>query len=344
MFTILSIHAFAQESKFSLFKKNNVDTSYIESFHDKLIGGIYIPQKYINFSVMERKSGETIEYVPNGRAAIGIEGSYKWLGLGLAYKFPIDEKKVQQRGRTASIDFQCNINMRRWIIDGYLQVYSGFYFSNMEDYFDVWDEDNDYPKTNMVVGNVGVLANYVINYEKFSYKAAFNFNEKQKKSAGSLILGLYALFNGVGTDSTFIPVFAAEKFQGIAGMKEMGTGNIGVMCGYAYTFVIRKHWFVSLGLIPGFGLYGISAIDKDDTPMEFDTKSAIIVQSRISILYQKNRFYAGFTGVTGTQTSLGKSDYSFSFGHGNTYFSVGYRFNAPKRLERIMQKKKKHNP
>jgi hypothetical protein len=341
-FVALAINLTAQDNKFSFFHKKEIDTSYIESYYDKLIGGIYAPQKYVNFSVMEVKSGETIEYTPNGRAAIGIEGSYKWLGLGLAYKFPIDEKSVQQRGKTSSIDFQYNINMRRWTVDGYLQIYSGFYFSNMEDYFDVWNDESDYPKANMVVGNMGILANYVVNYEKFSYKAAFNYNEKQKKSAGSMIIGLYALFNGMGTDSTFIPGFAAEKFQGIAGMKEMGTGNVGLMCGYAYTFVIKRHWFVSIGLIPGFGLYGISAVDRDDKPMEFDTKSAFILQSRVSILYQKNRFYAGFTGISGTQTSLGKSEYSFSFGHGNTNLSVGYRFDAPGRLEQLMQKKKKN--
>lgn len=290
---------------------------------------------------MEVKSGKTIEYEPNGRFAIGLEGSYKWLGLGFAYKFPIDERSVEQRGGTSSIDFQYNINMRRWIVDGYLQLYNGFYFSNMDDYFAVWNAESNYPKTNMVIGNLGIVANYVVNYEKFSYKAAFNYNEMQKKSAGSMIVGLYALFNAVGTDSTFIPGFAAEKFQGIAGMKEMGTGNMGIMCGYAYTFVIKGNWFVSLGLIPGLGLYGISATDRDNNPIEFDTKSAFILQSRVSILYQKNRFYAGFNGISGTQTSLGKSDYSFSFGHGNTNFSVGYRFEAPNGLERVMQKKKK---
>ncbi|HOG20317.1 MAG TPA: DUF4421 family protein [Salinivirgaceae bacterium] len=312
------------------FKSKEVDTAYIASFNDKLIAGIYIPHKFVNFSTLNVSSGKLIEYQPNSRLNMGLEASYKWFGFGLAYSLPSSRKSSKQLGDTKSIDFQYNFNLRRWSIDGYFQLYKGFYFSNMSDYFDLWDYDNDYPKSDLKIGNYGVVANYIVNYDKFSYQAVFNFNEKQKKSVGSLILGTFVFYNTLNADTTFIPDFAIKYFQDISQLNNMGTISFGATVGYTHTFVFKKYFCINMSLIPGYGVYSNSACYDDGTPIEKGLKSAFFFQSRVSFLYQKNNFYACFSGITGTQTSISKSPYSFSFGHGQTELSVGYRFNAHK--------------
>ena len=145
-FTIIWLDIPAKSLASFPFKSKDVDTSYIVSFDDKLIAGIYFPQKFVSFSTFDVASGKLIEYQPNSKLAIGLEASYKWFGLGLAYSLPSSKKSSKQLGNTKSIDFQYNFNLRRWAIDGYFQLYKGFYFSNMSDYFDLWDYDSNYPK------------------------------------------------------------------------------------------------------------------------------------------------------------------------------------------------------
>ncbi|HQA76179.1 MAG TPA: DUF4421 family protein [Salinivirgaceae bacterium] len=314
----------------SLFKSKEVDTAYIVSFNDKLIAGIYIPHKFVSFSALDVSSGKLIEYEPNSKLAIGLEASYKWFGLGLAYSIPSSRKSSRQLGDTKSIDFQYNFILRHWAIDGYFQLYKGFYFSNMSDYFDLWNYDSDYPKADLKIGNYGIVANYIVNNDKFSYQAVFNFNEKQKKSVGSLILGTFVFYNTLNADTTFIPHFAMKYFQDISQLSNMGAISFGATVGYAYTFVIKKYFCVNISLIPGYGVFNNSARYDNGAPIEKGLKSAFFFQSRVSLLYQKNDFYVCFSGVTGTQTSISKSPYSFSFGHGQTELSVGYRFNAHK--------------
>lgn len=327
-FTIIWLDIPAKSLASFPFKSKDVDTSYIVSFDDKLIAGIYFPQKFVSFSTFDVASGKLIEYQPNSKLAIGFEASYKWFGLGLAYSLPSSKKSSKQLGNTKSIDFQYNFNLRRWAIDGYFQLYKGFYFSNMSDYFDLWDYDSNYPKADLNIGNYGIVANYIVNYDKFSYKAVFNFNEKQKKTVGSLILGTFVFYNTLNADTTFIPHFAINYFQNISQLSNMSTVSFGATVGYAHTFVFKKYFCLNISLIPGYGVYSNSAHYDDGTPIEKGLKSAFFFQSRVSFLYQKNNFYACFSGVTGTQTSISKSPYSFSFGHGQTELSVGYRFDA----------------
>ena len=117
-FTIIWLDIPAKSLASFPFKSKDVDTSYIVSFDDKLIAGIYFPQKFVSFSTFDVASGKLIEYQPNSKLAIGLEASYKWFGLGLAYSLP-SSKKVAATRNTKSIDFQYNFNLRRWAIDGY---------------------------------------------------------------------------------------------------------------------------------------------------------------------------------------------------------------------------------
>lgn len=322
----------SRQNIIKLLKKRDIDTAYIESYSDKIITGLYFPQKFVKFGATDQTSGKSVVYMPNVGFSAGISASYKWLGISIARSFRDREIDKNRRGKTQSLDLQYNFNMRRFIIDGYFQKYKGFYFSNMEDYFNFWSYENDYPKTSLSISNIGFVINYLVNYDKFSLSAAFNFDEKQKNNAGSIIIGLFSFINILHADSTFIPGFASQYFTEISQLKSMRTTNTGMTIGYAYTFVVKNILNVSMGLIPGIGLYDNRAANENGTPINYGTRAAIFLQTRISMVYQKKGFFVGFSGILGTQSSLNKDRYSFTFGHGQTKLSIGYRFEISKKL------------
>ncbi|HON19222.1 MAG TPA: DUF4421 family protein [Salinivirgaceae bacterium] len=312
------------QSTASLFKANDIDTSYIEK-DDRLVTNLLLLQKRVEFTVFNSENSQSLIFLPNGQSAIGFAGSYKWFGFGFSYKLPVDEKNLQFYGKTQSIDLQLNANLRRWIFDGYFQFYNGFYVSNINEI-----SASYVPKSNLTVGNIGITANYIMNYTQFSYKAAFNFNEIQKKNRGSIIPGFYFFINFASHDSTIIPVEASTQFPDLINLKNIGSTQLGLSCGYGYNLNIRKKVHISLSLIPGIGISTLNAQTSENEPIPIKANATATLRSRISILYRNNAFYAGLLGISGTNTILGKSNYSISFGYGITCLVVGYNFDIKK--------------
>jgi hypothetical protein len=69
-------------------------------------------------------------------------------------------------------------------------------------------------------------------------------NEWQKKSAGRFIFGVEAYGGRIKADSTLIPTFANNE-QAQRDIKLMRFFEIGPNAGYAYTWVIKNHFFLT---------------------------------------------------------------------------------------------------
>lgn len=310
------------------FRANPIDTSYIESQSDRLITNLLLLQKHVRFSLFNASNSQQLDYLPNGQSAFGLSLSYSWLGVGFSYKLPLDEKSLEQYGRTQSIDFQINATLRRWIIDGYFQFYNGFYVDNISDFYSSYLPNRPYPKVNMNVGNIGLAANYIVNYTHFSYRSAFTFSEIQKKSCGSLIPGIYFFANGAAGDTTLLPTVTHNLFPDLMALTSVSSVQFGISVGYGYNFVIRNKFYVSLSILPGIGLSELKAQDTNQNTIPFDAGATATIRSRFSAIYRKNAFYAGMWAIHGTNTILGKSEYSVSFGYGITSLVLGYNFDV----------------
>jgi hypothetical protein len=104
----------------------------------------------------------------------------------------------------------------------------------------------------------GVTVQYIFNHRRFSYRAAFLQNEWQKKSAGTWLAGLDIYAGSIQADSTIIPT-AVDAEIAATELKQMRFFEIGPSFGYAYTYVYKKHWFVtgagSVSLSTGFNTF-----------------------------------------------------------------------------------------
>lgn len=311
-----------------------VDTSYIRSFHDDLTLGISVPRKYVDFSLNDIQNNKSLDYEPNSNTSLGIKGSYKWLGLSVGFGLPKTAENIDTYGQTKRFDLQLNAYLRKFVIDGYFQFYKGMYLENMDAYFDEFDdeESNYYQRPDLAFANIGISARYIWNYEKFSYKAAYDFNEKQKKGAGSFVLGAFAFINGAAADSIVVPHFGKNDFSEQALFSNVSSVNLGISAGYIYTFVIFKHYFITLGIVPGVGLQGFTATNMDEETVVSKGGLGVSSVSRIALGYSKKRFYAALTGVSGSTNLVNKDITGINFGYGNVRFTVGYRFHMKKKL------------
>ena len=100
----------------------------------------------------------------------------------------------------------------------------------------------------------GLFGQYLFNNKKYSYKAAFIQNEKQVKSAGSIIAGMGVYISSIDSDSSF--VYKGKNF--------LDNFQFGFSGGYAYTWVISPRWYIAGSATVGinFGSEKVSKFGK----------------------------------------------------------------------------------
>jgi len=208
------------------FCQAQIDTAYIKPFENKLSLRTYLSMKFI--SMEKEVNGENKQFMPNTPMSLGFGIAINNTLINLSYGHGLNFMKDNEKGRTKALDFQIHNYGRKFIIDLFIQKYQGFYTADESD-----KNIQLYP--DLKIQQYGAFVQYVFNNKKFSYKAAFNQNERQLRSAGSFLLGGGVYFTRIDSDSSFVhrSKNALRNFQ------------FGASGGYAYTWAINKRWFAS---------------------------------------------------------------------------------------------------
>lgn len=226
--------------------KGQIDTTYIKTYKQKLAIRIF-SAKDLMLLTQESPSGEDKTYIPNNPVKIGLGLSIRNTILNLKMGYGFDFMRDKEYGKTKSFDFQLHNYSRRLALDLFIQRYKGFY-----------DEDESirpirlYPDLEMK--QLGVSAQYIFNYNKFSYKAAFQQGERQAKSAGSILAGIGIYQTQIKSDSSFLH----------NGRNSLDNFQFGISGGYAYTWVLGTKWALTASSTVGinFGSEHLSRFGK----------------------------------------------------------------------------------
>jgi hypothetical protein len=181
------------------------------------------------------------------------------------------------------------------VIDFYGQFYNGYYLANGSDVLSYQPNIPTYPvRPDIHTNDVGLVFQYILNHEKFSYRAAYVQNEYQKKSAGSFIIGAAAYHIGIKGDSSLIPAGIVNPgFFDNNPFNATSITSLSVNGGYAYTLVIKKHFFVMASLLGGTGLnYSVLSTTSDDEK-NAKLKPEFNLTSRFAVGYNSNTYFIG---------------------------------------------------
>ncbi|HEX7017191.1 MAG TPA: DUF4421 domain-containing protein [Cyclobacteriaceae bacterium] len=230
--------------------QNEYDTSYYVSYADEIIGRLYLSQKYVSFRYIDSGNDVAFRYLPNTRLNMGVGATYKWATLNLAYGFGFLNPE-NGKGETKYFDLQGHFYARRITVDLIGHTYKGFYLTD-EDYKSPGGDF--YLRPDMRLNGVGLTGQYILNSERFSYRAGFLQNEWQKKSAGTMLLGWQLILGSVSADSSLVPRKINEEINA-SGPDRVAFFETGPSVGYAYQLVIGKHLYVmgSLAAVLTFG-------------------------------------------------------------------------------------------
>ena len=309
------------------------ENRYIEDHTQVLTTRLFL--LFQNASLVINPSFLTISkivYRPNVNVRIGIAGFWKWFGLGISIDNPIYKTDRGEYGKTTTLDLRLNAFGRSLAGELFFQQYKSFYISLPER-----KDGTHYIIPDMKTMAIGLSGYWIYNSKRFSIRAAFIQNERQKKSAGSLVVRPSFLYYKISSDHGIIPEEIVDIYH-IPSANLITKGefySLGISPGYAYTLVFLKNFYATAAVFPGAAAQWSSFSNSLDTYTDFEF--AFQLSGRFALGYNSDKWFLGGSFQTGFNEVPDKlSNALFSYNVAQFRFWGGTRFD--------LFRKKKKNP
>jgi hypothetical protein len=320
----VAVHVAGQELSLD---SNTADTAsadgYVTDLNNQFILRFFTLYKANNVNLS--KGDDELRYRPNGTFNIGLGFNYKFLGLGLSYGIPATQSSINKKGTTQRLDVQLSLFSKMFAGDAILQVYRGYYLQNPGDFVD-WTESYNPQLPDMQVVTFGLNGYYMLNHDKFSYRAAFMGNQIQNKSAGSIATGIFGVFDQVRTEKGIIPEEILDTATVSIDLKSFEALTVGLSAGYMYNFVLRKGFFIALAGVPGIGYRWVRIVNLEGQFSNED-KIAFHLLGRISVGYNHPRYYFQLNSLFNLR-NYNYSGYEISLSTEQLRLTFGLRFQT----------------
>lgn len=311
---------------------SSIDTNYVE------------PQKY-NFTVMLQNTntyeaytlttstGQKITFAPDVSVKAGPYVGWHWIFLGYAIDFShLDAGKGKQ-------DFSLSLYSSKLGIDlFYRRTGNDYKIRRME----LGSDIDTRPLKNANFGGIhasikGFNAYYILNNRKFSYPAAYSQSTRQKRSAGSMLVGVGYTTHRLDVNWQQLDQLIDEKLgeQAVPHIidstlmrEQIHYSDLSASCGYAYNWVFARNWLFDISLSAALA-YKHSSGNMEHEKFSFRgfrfRNFNIDGIMRTGIVWNTSKWYAGANAVFHSYYYR-KSQFSASTYFGNVNIYVGFNF------------------
>lgn len=328
---LIIFHVAIAQGQIVLIRHADKDTAYIREYYRKhLVLRAYESTKFNNFKFIE--GPDKLIFKPNDHNVFGIGFNYRFISFNFGIYVPATGKSLNTYGRTKRLDLQPHLYVHRFLIDIYAQFYHGYYLSNADAIQNSPPNDNVEKRPDITSRNLSLEIQYLFNDKRFSYNAPFYQNERQKKSAGSFLLGGGIYSTDIHGDSALTPAnISYGNFFNNYHFTDCHNTGIGVNGGYAYTLVIKKYFFLTEAITGGAGINHASL----STPSsQIDrTGAGLSLTAKFAAGYNSDNYFAGiyYTRLITEDNSLSANTWQ-EVNTGNFRFTIAKRIHLRKAL------------
>lgn len=309
------------------------DSTYYQTFERELLVRFYFSQKYSLFDLPKVESVEKLSYLPNTTLNMGVGATYQSFTLNLAYGFGFLNQD-QEKGKTKYLDLQAHMYGRKQVIDFFGQFYRGYYLREPKgtDFLPA----AYYVRPDMRVAYGGLSYGYVFNHRRFSYRAVMIMNEWQKKSAGTFFINGEAYYGRVKADSSFVP-WAYKPGHPQSMINQVQFFQIGPGVGYAYAWVIKKHFFMMGSLQTNLNLSYTKEFDQMGDEGRFSVRPNL--SYKLSLGYNGSVWNTNINWVSNAVNFKGASSTRpYQLETGNIRLNISRRIAPGPKLEKQLKR------
>jgi hypothetical protein len=329
---ILPVFLKAQEQIHVHVPVQKYDTDYYRIYDDRLVTGLYNATQNYGFSIKQTavsdlKGKSVMNYNSNAPAVNGLDFAYDKLSLSFSYQTVTPVNSVAE-GNSSSGGFGLSFGGDKWQLESTVRFYNWFYDKNTANYDTAFKPGKPYYQVpSMSVSNFKLKFMYFPNHRKYSYDAAYACNERQIKSAGSMVITGNIYYNYLQTDTSIIPYYVRSYYSSNSDINGLSTTALSIGVGVTGTLVIYKRFFLNAIFVLG------PELQYDQYSHYFsDTKSSggYVNWSgdfRLAFGFNGRNFFYIFNSVNDF------SDYkngpvSITGNFNSVSFTIGYRFKV----------------
>ena len=304
------------------------DSAYYVTHDDQIHGRIYAIKKYTVLNYQNKRDDYSFRYLSNTSIGLGVGVTYSWLTVNIAYGLRFVDPNT--KGKTNNLDLQIHGYGKKFILDTFGQFYKGFYLSpGGKNSF----SDQYYYRPDLKMNVIGASFQYIVNNKRFSFRSSFLQSDWQKKSAGSVLVGIEAYGGNIQSDSTITPTLVMEK-ETIQGETRNEYFQIGPTGGYAYTWVLKKHFFLTGSAAAGitYGFKTVTSAGGNVRTSGFSPNTSF----RVIAGYNSEKWGLSLLFINNDIRLAASND------HRLTVKSGAFRVNYVHRFDVIAKKQKKH--
>ena len=295
---------------------------YIKRFPEYFFVYPVFRQGSLNFELAKSDRSAALKYKPNNTYSVGV-GFYLFeVGLEFGFAIPLKEKSLERYGESKSRDIQANLLAKRWGVDIFFQKYRGFYLVDDDN---LPEQDAPYPqRPDISTKNFGLTGHYVFNNQKFSFRSAYNFSERQLYSKGSFLLVAGINTFRVSADSSVVNHTRQIDFGGDVDFTRLRYTTFAIAPGYTYNMTY-KNFFLNTTLCIGPSHHWINYDLENNGQVHNGLDVNSFIAARVAIGYNGYRMFGGISFIS-QGSSVKFEDVRFSNNNGVFKVVMGYRF------------------
>lgn len=307
----------------------NVDTARI-NLYDRTFGlTLFLQQKNIRQNYKSASGQSHLSYEPNRGTDLGLGFIYRYIALSATYG--VIGNVPRDSIRTKNFDFQSQLLFKRAVSFLYAQYYKGF-FTDQQPFA---APDGVYARPDMSHIFLGTST-----YYGFKKDFAFNGNispvQWQRHSGGTPFVSLDVYFALSRGDRAMVPAAAAADYN-YAGLQRQRTWSVGLGAGYAHTFVLGKHFFLT-GIAGVKVPFSFSRQTYEYGDIKYEQSSGLTYAFWGRVGYNADRWNIALT-ATNNRNPIGGDFFAPAFAANVGYLRLGYtqRFTIGKKTRKKLK-------
>lgn len=318
---------------------NITDSAYIEDQHYNYTVMLQNTNTYELYT-LRSKDGQSITFAPDMSWRLGPYLGWRWVFLG--YTFDLKHINASDH-HTSKKELDLSLYSSMLGVDLFWrQTGNDYHIERMK----LGDDINasamhKAPFDGFKSSIKGFNLYYIFNHRKFSYPAAYAQSTVQRRSAGTMLLGIGYTRHKLEVDWDKLSDLVDSRLSTDGGTHEPSAkidsslmfsqvkySDVNVSCGYAYNWVFAKNWLFNFSLSMGLA-YNQSSSDVEGEHFDFknfDFKNVNVDGiGRFGLVWNNTKWYAGMSAIIHSY-NYKKSQFSTnnSFGSINVYVGVNF--------------------
>ena len=280
-----------------------IDSSYIEPQQFNFAFMLQNTNTYELYRLKSEKN-QSVTLAPNPSVKVGPFFGWRWIFLGYTFDIShLNDNSGKQEFNLSLYSAQIGIDLF------YKKTGNDYKIKNIDLGNKISSKNINNLEFNVFEASIkGFNLYYIFNHHKFSYPAAFSQSTIQRKSAGSMLIGIGVTKHSIGVDWDNMENLLKEKLN-ITNQAVLDSSirferikytDISLSCGYAYNWAFAHNWLLtgSLSLAIGY------KHSKGNTNNTSGTNTSFSLQNfnldgigRFGLVWNNKRWYAGSSAI-----------------------------------------------